>query len=261
MKFNIGTTSDIYPNNLISTINGLKKLVECVQINLFNSTDITSLLTGVTVDALNQIAGECDINYLVHMPLDLDICSQDDELRKQSVEQILNISNLVNSINPAGYIIHLERFNVSDEELWIDNTFGSLDRIYKEIPKNKLLIENLGSYRSKFIHPIIDYYSSFICLDISHAIKAGESWKDIYQKYSSRISAVHLYGPDTQDGHQGLQKYQREFVSDVINILINTNYNKTVLLEVFNEIDFFESKKIVEQEISNYYRNGLYEVG
>ena len=261
MNFKIGATSDTYPNNLITNVHGLKKIVNCVQLNLFQSKDLSLLPTKNDIENLKKISEECGIQYTIHLPLDINICANNYEFRKKSLQKVLHIYELTKNINPHGYIIHLERINITDEENWIDNTFNSLDKLYCNIPKNKLLIENISSYKSKLIHPILDFYSSFICLDINHAERAEENWEDIYKKYQKKIKVIHFYGAETKNGHEGLQKASKKFISKVIDILIATNYNESLILELFNEMDFFESKKIFEQEISNHYRKSLQKVG
>ncbi|MGH7886033.1 MAG: cobamide remodeling phosphodiesterase CbiR, partial [Thermodesulfobacteriota bacterium] len=151
MNFKIGGTSDVYPNDLITNVQGLKKIVDCIQLNLFKSSDFSLLPTRIDIQNLKEITAECGTEYTVHLPLDMNICSEDEAYRKESLQKIFYIYELTKEINPIGYIVHLERIDLLNEELWIDNTFDSLDKIYREIPKNKLLIENVSSYRSKFI--------------------------------------------------------------------------------------------------------------
>lgn len=260
MNFRIGATSDTYPNDLITNVHGLKNIVSCIQLNLFNSRDFSLLPTRLEIQKLREIADDCDLKYTVHLPLDIDICSDKKDQRNESLRKIIHIHELTKDLDPCGLILHLERYNISNSETWIENTFDSLDRLYREIPKNRLLIENVGNYRSRIIYPILDFYSSFICLDISHAVKAGDNWEEIYDKYSNRIRLIHFYGPETAYGHEGLQNFSRHFISGVITKLIETNYREFVILEIFNELDFFESKKIFEQEISNHYRRILQKV-
>lgn len=261
MNFKIGATSDTYPNDLITNVHCLKKIVSCIQLNFFNSMDLSLLPSRSEILSLKNIARECNLQYMVHLPLDIDICSYDKKHRNESIKKIVHIDDLTREITPSGLILHLERKDISNEELWIDNTFESLDALYKKIPKKRLLIENVGNYKSRLIHPILDFYSSFLCLDISHALKAEENWEDIYNKYSNKIKVIHFYGPETTKGHEGLQNSPRNFISNVITKLIETNYNEALILEIFNEMDFFESKKIFEQEVSNHYRKRLQKVG
>lgn len=66
---------------------------------------------------------------------------------------------------------------------------------------------------------------------------------------------IHFYGPETEgEGHTGLQKAERSFVKSVIDKILSSDYSELLTLEVFGTEDFFESKKILEEEISTWQR-------
>lgn len=93
MNLKIGATSDTYPNNLIINVHGLKNIVSCVQLNLFNSRDISLLPTKLEIQKLKEIADECNLSFTVHLPPDIDICSTNIVERNESLKRIIPIYN------------------------------------------------------------------------------------------------------------------------------------------------------------------------
>jgi adenosylcobalamin phosphodiesterase len=264
----IGTTSYIYPDNIIPNVNKLIGLVDDIEIVLFEGKDHSNLLSIDDVKTLRKISDETGISYTVHLPIDLDICSGDSEFRRFSLRRMVEIMKLTSPLNPRGYIFHLPRRNVipdprlihsgvnrgevESEEMWVLRTVRSLSDIFIEFGNERVFIENL-SYPVKHILPIIEEFDFKLCLDISHALRCSDNWKEIFDNNFSRIKVIHFYEPEGKgEVHTGLQKAERSFVKSVIDKIMSSNFSGLLTLEVFGTEDFFESKRIIEEEISDW---------
>lgn len=256
----IGTTSYIYPDNIIPNVNQLINLVDDIEIVLFEGKDHSNLLSIDDVKTLRKISDETGISYTVHLPIDLDICSRDSEFRRFSLRRTIEIMKLTSPLNPRGYIVHLPRRNVipecfnqgeiESEEMWVLRTVRSLSDIFIEFGNESVFIENL-SYSVKHILPIIEEFDFKLCLDISHTLKCSDRWEEIFDNNFRRIKIIHFYGPKKEgEGHTGLQKVERSFVKSVAYKIMSSNFSGVLTLEVFGIEDFFESKRILEEEIS-----------
>ena len=248
----IGTTSYIYPDDIIPNVRKLVNLVDDIELVLFEGKDYSNLPNIDDVKTLRKISEETGISYTVHLPIDLDICSKDAEFRKFSIKRTIEIMKLTSPLNPRGYIVHLPRREVESEEMWILSTVRSLSEIFIEFENEKVLIENL-SYPIKHILPITEEFDFRLCFDISHTLKCSDSWREIFDKSLSRIKVIHFYGPEREgEGHTGLQKAERNFVKLVIDKIMSSDFSELLTLEVFGTEDFFESKRILKEEISDW---------
>ena len=271
----IGTTSYVYPDDIIPNVRKLVNLVDDVELVLFEGKDYSNLPNKEDVSILRKISDDTGISYTVHLPIDLDICSSDSEFRKFSLNRMIEIMKLTSPLNPKGYIIHLprknvipecfnqgnvipdprmnqsglNRGNVESEEMWVLRTVRSLSEIFIEFGNENICIENL-SYPIKNILPIIEEFDFKLCLDISHALRCSDNWEEIFNNNLSRIKIIHFYGPEKDgEGHTGLQNAGRSFVKSAINKIMSSNFSGLLTLEVFGTEDFFESKRILEEEI------------
>ncbi|MBI2487772.1 MAG: TIM barrel protein [Deltaproteobacteria bacterium] len=260
----IGTTSYIYPDDIIPNVSKLANLVDDIELVLFEGRDYSNLPSEEDVSTLREISLETGISYTVHLPIDLDLCSKDADYGKFSLNRMIEIMKLTYSLNPRGYIVHLPRRNVipesinrgevESEEKWVLRTERSLSEIFIEFSNEIICIENL-SYPIRHILPITEEFDFKLCLDISHAIRCSDNWEEIYDNNFDRIKVIHFYGPETQgEGHTGLQKAERSFVTSVTDKILSSNFSELLTLEVFGTEDFFESKRILEEEISAWKR-------
>ncbi|HEX9830955.1 MAG TPA: cobamide remodeling phosphodiesterase CbiR [Thermodesulfobacteriota bacterium] len=250
----IGTTSYIYPDEIIPNVSKLANLIDDIELVLFEGKDYSNLPSKQDVRTLREISLETGISYTVHLPIDLDICSKDADFRTFSLNRMIEIMKLTYSLNPRGYIVHLPRREVESEEMWVLSTVRSLSEIFIEFGNEKVSIENL-SYPIRHILPIIEEFDFKLCLDISHAIRCSDNWEEIYDNNFGRIKVIHFYGPETEgEGHTGLQKAERSFVTSVTDKILSSNFSELLTLEVFGTEDFFESKRILEEQTAAWER-------
>ncbi len=264
-KMQVGTTSYIYPDDIIQNVRKLVNLVDDIELVLFEGRDYSNLPSSDDIETLNNISHETGTSYTVHLPIDLDICSKDVSFRRFSLKRMIEIMRLTSPLNPRGYIIHLPRRNVisefttnssginrreaESEEMWVLRTVRSLSDIFIEFGNEGVLIENL-SYPIKHILPIIEEFDFKLCLDISHTLNCSDDWKGIFDNNFGRINVIHFYGPERDgEGHIGLQNAERKFVKSVVDRVMSSNFSGLLTLEVFGTEDFFESKRILEEEI------------
>jgi sugar phosphate isomerase/epimerase len=248
----IGTTSYIYPDEIIPNVRKLVNLVDDIELVLFEGKDYSNLPSTEDINTLSRISEESGITYTVHLPIDLDICSIDGDFRKFSLGRMLEIMKLTSPLDATGYIVHLPRREVESEEMWVLRTVRSLSELFIQFGNRDICIENL-SYPVKHILPIVEEFDFNLCLDISHALKCSDDWKEIFDNSFNTIKIIHFYGPEIDgEGHTGLQKADRGFVKSVVNKILSSNFTGLLTLEVFGAEDFFESKKILDEEISSW---------
>ena len=248
----IGTTSYIYPENIIPNAEKLCGIVEDVQLVLFEGKDYSNLPSANDIQVLSEITKKSGLSYTVHLPIDLDVCSSEDSFRKFSLKRTVEIMDLTAPLDPTGYVIHLPRKSVNSESEWQKYASESLSVIYDEYTIDSLFVENL-SYPISLLEPVINKFNSKLCLDISHAVRCEDDWENYFELYFDRIGVIHFYGPESDsEGHLGLQKADRTFVNSAVKKLVKAGFKGLLILEVFGKEDFFESMKILKEELSKW---------
>lgn len=253
----IGTTSYIYPDNIIPNAEKLCGLVEDLQLILFEGEDYSNLPTVNDIKVLSEITKKSGLSYTVHLPIDLDVCSSEENFRKFSLTRTLEIMELTNPLNPTGFVLHLPRKSVISEGEWQKCASESLSAIYENYPVDSLYVENL-SYPISLLEPVINNFNSNLCLDISHAVRCGDDWENYFELYFDRIGVIHFYGPESDsEGHLGLQKADRSFVNSAVKKLVTDGFDGLLILEVFGKEDFFESMTILKEELGKWQKKSL----
>ncbi len=75
-SFRLGTTSYIWPAEIVPNVHRLGPLVDDVELVLFEADDYSNLPDSATVDCLRALADEHDLSYTVHLPLDLTLADE-----------------------------------------------------------------------------------------------------------------------------------------------------------------------------------------
>ena len=104
--FRLGTTSYIFPADLITNARSLAEQVHDVELVLFESEDASNLPNEETLHTLQAIARDTGLSYTVHFPLSVYLGSPDPFVRKQSIQTCLRVYNLCQPLAPFAYILH-----------------------------------------------------------------------------------------------------------------------------------------------------------
>ncbi|MFC2048936.1 cobamide remodeling phosphodiesterase CbiR [Elusimicrobiota bacterium] len=105
-SFRIGTTSYIYPGNMLENIERLKGTVEDIELLYFEQG---YSVEKDSIKKLMEITEEYGLTYTIHLPLDLDFSHTTELVRSKSVDDVLRIFREVSDLNPESYILHLNR--------------------------------------------------------------------------------------------------------------------------------------------------------
>ena len=246
----LGCTSYVYPADIVLNAKKLAGLVDDIELLIFEGMDREVLPTRAEIRSLFELSSQGGFSYTVHLPVDIDVCSPDKSFRSFSLDRVDEITDLTAPLIPRGFILHLPGGETGGES-WTEAAVGSARDICRKCD-GKLFVENL-EYSFEKLAPVFEQSGTLLCLDIGHAHRAGDSWKDIYRRFSDRTGVVHFYLHDRDSGrHLGFQDAPSGFVSDVMDTFLSDRYNGVLTIEMFGEQDFFKSKEIVKREIENW---------
>ena len=153
LPFRLGTTSYIWPADILPNVVQLAPLVDDVELVLFESDEYGSNLPdAVTIAELGRLAEAHDLTYTVHLPLDLQL-ADDDSARPPSLEKARLVIERTRSLDPFAYVVHLDgkaiQNDVDDVRLvhWQSQAARSLDQVAGWAGDvGRVCVENLENY-------------------------------------------------------------------------------------------------------------------
>jgi len=257
--FRLGTTSYIIPADILPNARYLAGKVRDIELILFEVDDgPNNLPSPEVIDELVQIAGEHDLTYTVHLPLDLKL-GEDGSERDQSL--VHRTASLVKAerviactrrLDPWAYVLHLDGKSVrtsTDLELikrWQAQSVRALEIVSAWAGgAEKLAVENLETYPLDFIQPVLDRIPVSRCVDIGHLWLDGHDPLPYLRSAMPRTRVIHIHGVAERD-HRSLAFMPPEKVLQVWDELIRLKYAGVLTLEIFSEADFTSSLEVIE---------------
>jgi sugar phosphate isomerase/epimerase len=233
--FKLGTTSYVYPSDILTNVRLLAGRVDAVQLVLFEG-DYSSIPTPADMHELLLIGRDNDLRYIVHFPIDYRLGDPDEGVRRLALDQHSRIADLTAPI-AHGFVVHAEAARYDDAALsWFDAAFGVLrERIPGAIP---LCLENLNPWFNRN-DPVRRKHSLHACIDIGHLLLQAGDIEQHWQRYHSESPVIHLHGCRDGRDHQSLSVNETP-VNDALRRLLMA-YHGTVILELFSTPDTIES--------------------
>lgn len=225
----IGTTSFILHDTRAKNVHYLKDIVDYVQL-LY----LESFSDPISEDDLKEIENLCmikdNLEYIVHMPIDLNLAFNEDWKKLHSFASILSNLQMKNAI------IH-----PSNDKTFLKNLPEFLDKY------PYTLIENINE---------IDFFDSIcnlggnICFDIGHALFSNVNIVSFLNKYQTNIKAFHLHGVKDGKDHRSVRYIDDYLLRYLLDFAVETDVK--VIIEVFGEKDFNDSKEFLRGFFKKY---------
>jgi adenosyl cobinamide kinase/adenosyl cobinamide phosphate guanylyltransferase/sugar phosphate isomerase/epimerase len=252
----IGTTSYVYPADILENVKRLIGMVQDIELVFFDHANESNLISADDLAKLQLLSYGRDLTFTVHFPLGLMLGGNKVE-QEEGLRSILKIWQLILPLNPINYILHLpivksmvptNKIELDDpeREKWLVQIEDSLIRILSQgFTSTLLCLENL-SYPFYYLDELIEKYDLSICLDVGHLLRYGYSLSDFLAKYYDKIRVVHLHNSMEEQDHKGLISPLSNEYKYLLSYLAEKDYSGVLTLEVFNEQDFFTSYSLVK---------------
>ncbi len=245
--FRLGTTSYIYPDDILPNVRQLAGVVQDVELVLFETDDDRANLPAPPrVAELNALARDHDLTFTVHLPLDLKF----DDAR--SFEKIFRAREATRALEPYAYILHLDGRALQADptparvRAWQAKMNVALDKILMRVEPQQLCIENLETWSPEYFAELVADRDLARCVDIGHFWKQARDPLPHLQEHLARTRVIHLHGVGERD-HQSLVRQPRAQVQRALEFLRGADYRGVLTLEVFNLDDFLSSRKVLEE--------------
>ena len=243
--FRLAAPSFIFPADYITNARQLAPYLDEVEL-LFFESDPASLPTPFEIEQLRQLQEEQKIDYNIHLPLDLDICSLNQTDAGRAAAALVRVIDLVRPLTATTYTLHLplkDPAGMEDSRLvraWQDRALLGLDRVISRaaIPSRRISVETLN-YPPEWLGPLVERMDLSICLDLGHVILYGFDPGSVFFQFGSRITICHLHGVSKGKDHLALQHLDAYYHQELKTFL--AGFTQTVSLEVFSARALSES--------------------
>lgn len=237
-RFRLGSTSYVYPGDLVHNASHLAGQASDIELVLFDTQVARNIPTPEEIERLAQIAARSQLTFTVHLPFDLPVSP---DRIPDALQAIGDLVRLTHPLSPYAYVFHIESAGAGSSE-WTRGALEIVSGLCELVAMPSCLaLENLESYSPEFLEPIFASLPISRTLDIGHLWKAGIDPLPVITRWLSTTRVVHLHGMTDRD-HVSLAEMPIEKVASVIKRL--RHWEGVLTLEVFEE-DFFSSRDVV----------------
>ena len=243
--FRLGTVSYIIPDDILPNVRYLADKVDDIELVLFESDELSNIPDEAAIAELADIAGERELTYTVHLPLDIFLGAKEEKRRAASVEKCLRVIHRTLPLRPFSYVIHLhgDRRGVSPSEdlsRWQDQHRLSLERLVGAVPGRMLAVETLD-YPFSLVEEIVSEFALSVCLDVGHLWLYGYDSSAAIERYKEAIRVIHLHGVEKGVDHKEISTLSDSQVRSVLAAAEGGMSDRVVTLEVFGETELHRS--------------------
>ncbi len=247
LPFRIGTTSYIIPDEIIPNVRFLAGQVQDVELVLFEADDgMNNLPDAATIHALKELAGQHQLSYTVHLPLDLRLAA-DGSQQHRSILLARKVIESTLDLDPWAYIVHLDgreimnSTNQANISKWNDQAIQALEMVTELLPNaRRLAVENLEKYPLNFWDEVLSRSPVSRCIDIGHLWYDGLDPLPYLEKHIDRARVLHIHGIGERD-HKSLNKVPIDELVRVIDFIHCSGFQGVMTMEIFGEEDFHSS--------------------
>ena len=250
--FRLGTTSYIYPGEIIPNVELLGDFLDEIQLLLFEGNTYSNIPDAVTIRYLNEVAEEKNISYSIHLPLDAYPGHENESVRRESVAMILRIYEVGIALRCKHFVFHYASRNpegapFKDLQTWRDQLCKSTEELLASgIEPASLCVENLA-YPFSWVADLVDQYGLSKCIDIGHLRVNHFPVKSHINRYLAQTKIIHLHGLKKGVDHNGLSPKDTRSLRQLIEKMDEIQYKETLILEVFQLDHLLESLKTFER--------------
>ena len=235
----IGTTSYIYPADIITNVRKLAGRVQDIELLLLEVDDpARDLPDRNLVQELREIAAGHGMTYTVHLPLTLGLAGN-----RGNVDLARRVILSTLELDPHGFVVHLEDgFRKRSDELprWVENSVKSLESIRDATGVlDKICVENLEDQPQSLMDSVLALIPVSCCVDVGHLWKQGIDPLPWLESWLPRAWVVHIHGVGGKD-HQKLSVTPPSRLDPVIAFL-KKSFHGVMTIEIFNEPDLIDS--------------------
>jgi len=253
-SWRLGATSFVVPAGMNKNVRFLSRLVDNVQLLFFESQANSKLENPLDIGLLERQAGEHDLTYTVHLPIDLHLGSISRRRRDEAIAEIVDLMTKLAPLSPSCFDLHLLPESNMAESQWLDCLNDSLsdlaDRLGDE--RGKIGIENID-YPFQAVRSLVLDHGFSLCLDFGHGLRYGEDLEQMLNDIP-RAAHVHYHGVVDHNDHLAVHSGQHEMNIRLAEKMSEHCFIGVVTLEVYSRERLQESCRTLAKAWKEYER-------
>lgn len=213
------------------------------------------LITPEEVREIGCIASGEGTGINVHLPSDGNFDTRDNALVftrriRQAIERTL-------PLNPHSWVLHIPILTCSGTgEMPSDSCLAWTRECLADIASllpvpDMLCLENLETFRTDILDPLLDGTPYSRCMDIGHVWKDGLDPSPLLRQWYPRIRIFHLHGLVERD-HKSLKLMEDEDIDSIMHPLWKHGFPGVITLEVFRTDDIATSHATLMKSHERY---------
>jgi len=248
--FKICTTSFIYPDEYLPNVKMLGPYLDEIELLLFESQGTDVLPTRKVITELCRLAEEFDLSYNVHLPTDISISDRNPARQEDAVEKMIQVMDLVRPLDPSALILHVpyneKSFDGQFVRNWQNRVNQNLKEIVSAVENEKIIAIETLDYPLELLEDVIVDLGLTICLDLGHLMVYEYDVLEVFNKYASKTSVLHLHGVENGCDHTTLERLSDKLFKTVRRVL--NKFSGVVSVEVFSFENLDSSLKYLENQ-------------
>lgn len=247
--FRVGCTSYVFPDEIIPNVQAMASMVDDIELVLFETEEKANFPSPDQIKILKDLADEHALTYTVHFPIDKNPCSADTKERAYLLDQIERLLEITVSLNPFGYLLHLDTPGRNDEDpegVWYTRASAFAAKVAAvcsdKAIQSRICVENL-SYPIDWLDPIVEENGFSRCIDFGPMWLNRHEWHNATLQRLSQTRILHFHGVTPEKEHQPLDQGDVTRHQELLSILEEQQYQNVLTLEVFGRTATFASMK------------------
>jgi sugar phosphate isomerase/epimerase len=248
--FRLGTTSYIYPDQIVPNVAKLAPFLDEIELVLFESEGQDNYPDEIEFRNLMNFCLKGEVSFNVHFPIDLFLGDKNEEVRSRGISVVKKVIERTLCLKPSLYTLHFDQRDKNgreetDIEAWQRRLIRSMEEVSGwGIDPNRISIETL-SYPFEWIEDIVREFGFSICLDIGHLLIYRQEIVRYLENYLPRTSIIHLHGVENGVDHLGIDRLNGKMVDLILSKL--QRFTGILSVEVFSFGDLKNSLEVLEQ--------------
>jgi sugar phosphate isomerase/epimerase len=251
--FRLGTTSYIYPGEILPNVELLADILDEIQLLLFEGNSYSNIPAPETIRELKRLCAQSRLTLSIHLPLDAYPGHEDEIIRKRSVDMIRRIYDVGVALECGYFIFHYPNknpggANFANRQRWHSQLRKSTEELLSSgIPPKSLCVENLA-YPFGWVVDLIDTFGLAKCIDIGHLRVNRFPLKPHLRRHLPQTRVIHLHGLKKGVDHHGLSRHDLRSIRLLLSEIKRINYCGSLILEVFRLDHLLESLETWKEE-------------
>jgi len=248
-QFRLGTTSFIYPDNIIPNVRKIGKFFDEIELLVFESLPEAVLPSNEDVRELEVLGRDLDLGYNLHLPVDVSLTAESRRDRQSAADTLKQVLDRFAPLGPSTCTLHLDMdknlLAPEDLKAWEERARKGLDLLVPDLDDPGLISVETLWYDPEILRSLVRDFGLRLCADAGHHFKYGYDIDTTFAWFREDISIVHLHGVDLTGekpkDHIGLDRLSEIHFEQLVSHL--SRFTGTVSLEVFNFLNLEASLK------------------